>query len=163
MNSTRHLALHPDWEPGSFAGCCAVFWESRLGMVGTKQHFELAVCTCGGWLFFACCLCCYILGVVKCSIYLYSLLFCWCDCCRSHALRSQVLFTATLCIKTEVCLLLVLTFPSPFILIHGNIIFGVAFHRLFLLYVGGGSGEGAITQVLFLVSCFLSKQVFYCW
>lgn len=160
MNSTHHLALHPDWEPDSFAGCCAVNLESRLGMAGTKQHFELAVRTCRRWLFFAYCLYSYIWAVVKYSVYLYSLLFCWCNCCQSHALRSQVLFIATLCIKREVCILLVLIFPSPFILIHGNIISGAAFHRLFLLYVEGGSGEGAITQVLFLVSCSLSKQVF---
>lgn len=163
MNSTHHLALHPDWEPGSFAGCCAVNWESRLGLPGTSSILSSQYVPVEGGSFFACCLCSYIWAVVKCSIYLYSLLFCWCNCCQSHALRSQALFIATLRIKREVCILLVLTFPSPFILIHGNIIFGVAFLRLFLLYVGGGSGEGAITQVLFLVSRFLSKQVFYCW
>lgn len=55
MNSTRHLALHPDWEPASFAGCCAGNWESRLGMAGTKQHFELTVPVEGGSFWLAVC------------------------------------------------------------------------------------------------------------
>lgn len=125
------LAIWPfvtDCEPDSFAGCSLNRGAASLadtvlltrrqsggdqsGLCAHRWYPWRVALFCGAdsW------------AAVKYSIYLYSLFFCGYHFCESRALCSQVLFVAT-CVEWDVCVLLLLTFPLPFILIRSNFFF----------------------------------------